>query len=300
MNFIKPNFTNELKKFLNSNLNFNILFNSNPSGLIVPLTNNLCILDSSFNPPHKGHFSLVKQCILHNFNSDHNQLNITTINNKSVLLLLSVNNVDKKAQPAKFEDRLEMMYILASKISDELGISVSIGITKFAMFTDKSKEINSYINNLKIEENGNVTYSNNIKLIFLMGYDTLIRVLNPKYYLPHSLKDSLSEFMENCDLFTLTRSSASDAESSSTENNQEINSQFQYLQDIKENKIEGIPKEWGPKIHLVNGDSSSISISSSEIRKNVSLNKNESTKFLETSTFKEISDYIRTKNLYKL
>ncbi|OUM51606.1 hypothetical protein BVG19_g716 [[Candida] boidinii] len=300
MNFKKPNFTNELKKFLNSNLSFKILFNSNPSGLILPLTNNLCILDSSFNPPHKGHFSLVKQCILHNFNRDHNQQNISTINNKSVLLLLSVNNADKKSQPARFEDRLEMMYILAYKISNELGVSVSIGITTFAMFTDKSKEINSYINNLKINENGNVTYSNNIKLIFLMGYDTLIRVLNPKYYLPNSLKDSLSDFMENCDLFTLTRSSSSEFESPSHENNQEINSQFQYLQDIKENKIEGIPKEWGPKIHLVNGDLNSISISSSEIRKKASVNNNESAKFLEDVTFKEISDYIRTNNLYKL
>ncbi|KAL6022136.1 hypothetical protein ACNR90_002804 [Candidozyma auris] len=85
---------------------------------------------------------------------------------------------------------------MADYLHENLDVDVSIGLTSHAKFVDKSVSLLNYIRDLSIEQ---------VKLTFLVGFDTLVRIFEPKYYLPDKLSDSLNEFMKTTDLFCLTR-----------------------------------------------------------------------------------------------
>lgn len=113
-----------------------------------------------------------------------------------VLLLLSVENADKKPKPASFPHRLLMMEALASHIHEYQSCSsipVDIGVTKRPYFHDKSAAISS-----------SGAYPSDTQQTFLAGYDTLIRILNPKYY-PGGMIQSLGPFFERARLRVVMR-----------------------------------------------------------------------------------------------
>ncbi|RCH96052.1 hypothetical protein CU098_011241, partial [Rhizopus stolonifer] len=135
----------------------------------------LLILDSSFNPPTRAHASLIE----------------TTVSQyppgffDAILLLLSTNNVDKSMTGASVNQRIEMMQLMASKDR-----TMTVGITCHGKFVDKQKAIHSRYPRLE--------------LYFILGYDTLVRLLDPKYYdLP--LKQALEPFLNNCRLVCADR-----------------------------------------------------------------------------------------------
>ena len=88
-----------------------------------------------------------------------------------LLLLLAVNNADKAPKPASFAQRLAMMEGFARALSDE--VEVDVAVTTMPFFNDKAQAIS---------ESG--FYGHLGEQVFLAGFDTLIRIFNPKYYDP--------------------------------------------------------------------------------------------------------------------
>ncbi|EGW32484.1 uncharacterized protein SPAPADRAFT_61552 [Spathaspora passalidarum NRRL Y-27907] len=263
--FIKP-----LQEFIASKSDFSVLYHTSPE-FITPATQRICVLDSSFNPPHLGHYALVEESLKNTFGSV-GQSN----DNKIVLLLLSIKNADKAApKPESLEHRLQMMYLMANDISKKWNISVSIGVTKHAKFVDKSVSCLNFIKP-----------SSTLKLTFLVGFDTLVRILNPKYYLPDKLSTSLEQFMKSTDLFCLTRV---DKDITNDEQNN-------YLEEIRGGRHEDIPSHWGENIFLVKNFGDDIAnISSSEIRLQISQGNDD----WKSKVVPEIRDFIVNNDLYK-
>lgn len=192
----------------------------------------LLVLDSSLNPPHLGHQNLVERAVKHYNNQP-----------LHVLLLLSVNNIDKAPKPAAFDKRMEMMCLMAETLQNK-NISTSVGITTYAKFVDKDKIIRQ-------------DFSSSGLISYLVGFDTIVRILDPKYYLPQSLPEALNDFMSSTNFFCLTRGSGA-----------ELSEQTKYCSNISQGLYEPtIPREWGAKIQLELNDGKYADISSSSIRK---------------------------------
>ncbi|KUJ12082.1 Nucleotidylyl transferase [Mollisia scopiformis] len=174
-----PALTTTLHHFASSTSTFQLLktISATPP---PPPPKTLYILDSSFNPPTLAHLHLLTSALLPSPQP------VTPP--KRVLLLLSTQNADKAPKPASFEHRLVMMELFARDLlftlpkpqtstSNEQQIAIDIGITKLPYFHSKSASI---------EESG--VYPPETTQIHLLGYDTLIRLLDTKYYPPeHSL-----------------------------------------------------------------------------------------------------------------
>ncbi|KAG9243348.1 hypothetical protein BJ878DRAFT_121302 [Calycina marina] len=169
-------YSGALTSFSSSPSKFHILHSLPTSTPPPPKT--LYILDSSFNPPTLAHARIATSALLHDTHSSPSP--------KRLLLLLAIQNADKAPKPASFEQRLAMMQAFASdllaSISKEIqnseDISIDIAVTKLPYFVDKSATI---------EESG--AYSKDRKQVHMIGFDTLIRILDPKYYGPmHSLE----------------------------------------------------------------------------------------------------------------
>lgn len=228
----------------------------------------LLVLDSSFNPPHWGHFTLVKKAVEYysdrliqdsenkggeNENKTRSQIN--------VLLLLSVRNTDKVNNPATFDKRCEMISFLKFELENEIKpqINCSIGLTIFGKFIDKNKIIKD-------------KYCPKGLIVYLVGFDTIVRVFDPKYYLPDPLSLALGEFMSTSEFFCLTRKTAcKNAKNGSYHYDEKEKLYFQqqnYSRDIINGKyLPIIPTEWGGKIKVVTNDNKFSAISSSAIRK---------------------------------
>lgn len=212
------------------------------------MTPQVLVLDSSFNPPHFGHYALIQQAM-------------ATNSRYHVVLLLSVNNADKAPAPASFDRRLDMMYEFGeSLLKDDYSICVS----KSPRFVDKSLELNELFE-------GHKTY--------LLGFDTLIRVLNPIYYRPTPINLALETFMMSNTFICLTR-------------DKEFQDQLKYLDDLRSGKL-GLPTHWHSSIKLFINEKSTNSISSSDIRSRV-----KNSQSIEGLTTEEISDYIKSGKLY--
>ncbi|CAB4253341.1 similar to Saccharomyces cerevisiae YCL047C POF1 Protein involved in the filamentation pathway [Maudiozyma barnettii] len=204
----------------------------------------LLILDSSFNPPHWGHYTLIERAI----ESYGQEPNVEV----HVLLLLSVNNADKGEKPAAFDKRIDMMYLLSKTLKDEFqNLIPTVALCKSARFVDKSSDVRK-----NLFEIG--------KIVYLLGFDTITRVLDPKYYLPKTLKEAMGEFMLHTEFFCLTRGEEGKNDS------QDIVNQGKYVEDISNGACEPtIPKEWGSKIKIEVNQNEYCSISSSSIRKDL-------------------------------
>ncbi|OVF04499.1 putative nicotinamide-nucleotide adenylyltransferase [Clavispora lusitaniae] len=271
-------FTKPLQEFLASKADFRILYSTSPSSPLASAdTSRIVILDSSFNPPHLAHSTLAKDALEFEYNGT-----TTPKSKSSLLLLLSVKNADKiTIQPAPLDYRLEMMYLMAQYLESNLDIHVSIGITNHARFVDKSVAIINYLKSYLADDYGS------IKLTFAVGFDTLERILDPKYYLPDKLSDSLKEFMRTTDLFCLTRS----------ENVETYNMQLDYLQRLRHGKIPQIPEALARNVHVqsVSDSRDNIgAISSTSVR-----NAFASGESANVPVIPEIKAFIEKHSLYK-
>lgn len=156
------------KQFLESSLNFAVLSSvPAPSAASAASPAVLYVLDSSFNPPTLAHMRIALSAL-------QEKLEVPS----RLLLLLATQNADKPAKPASFEDRLVMMELLArdlltqqqqQKESVQLP-QIDIGVTRKPYFVDKAAEISSA-----------GTYPSSLEQVHITGYDTLIRIFNPKY-----------------------------------------------------------------------------------------------------------------------
>ncbi len=123
----------------------------------------LGVLDASFNPPTRAHCRLVELASAQ-FSLDHR------------LLLLAKSNVDKTVFGAPLSHRLHMMEILAQDLEH-----TSVGVTAHGRFVDKARALGQ-------------TFGPRTCLYFIVGFDTLRRLFDPKYYkdMPASLSELFS------------------------------------------------------------------------------------------------------------
>ncbi|KAI3541949.1 cytidylyltransferase [Colletotrichum filicis] len=167
-----------------------------------PVESSLVVLDSSFNPPTLAHLRMAASAV-----RDLQKGRGTTATARGggagdsssgaagemgrrravrLLLLLAVNNADKKPKPAAFEVRLGMMYAFARDLRDEVrrrgvdgaeeDVEVDLGLTTMPYFHDKSQAISDTRFYARGDGGGEP------EQVYLAGYDTLIRIFNPKYY----------------------------------------------------------------------------------------------------------------------
>ncbi|KAI8098969.1 uncharacterized protein BX664DRAFT_320071 [Halteromyces radiatus] len=161
--------------------------NNHPSPL------RLLILDSSFNPPTRAHHALLS-----------NTLNRQRKDFDAALLLLSSRNADKQLNGASVMQRMQMMEIIARQ--DEFKhFPVYVGLTSEAKFVDKAMEVQHWY-----QQQHTTTRNVDMELHFILGFDTVTRLFDPKYYHPLSVQHALDPFFKNCFLICADRSGNND------------------------------------------------------------------------------------------
>lgn len=260
-----------LNRFIHSNDSMIVVHGSNNESSKFDEHTPIYILDSSFNPPHLGHIQLIQSAT-----GQQNHISSDIHNNGHLILLLSINNADKAPAPASFNQRLDMMNELGQYLLQQSNIPLqgyTILLSKSSRFIDKSHEINQI-------------YPKGVKH-YLLGFDTLIRVFNQKYYsIP--IAEALDEFVSTNRFICLTR-------------DQQIDSQLNYLEQLKNGDL-GLPIHWGDNIKMIVNDLDTCSISSSSIRdlykkRGKSDGSDESDIAIER-TIPGIRSYILVNNLY--
>lgn len=240
----------------------------------------LIILDSSFNPPTIAHMAMAASA-LHNLRTQHDiagalkggdaaKPSSPSTDGVRLLLLLAVNNADKAPKPASFEQRLLMMHDFAGDIrqawrkaqteEEEEELPVDIGLTTHPYFHDKSAAIAA-----------SPEYSfapSSSQQVFLAGYDTLIRIFNPKYYTAEPPPDTtpmqaaLDPFLARARLRITMRT---DAEWGGRAEQEEFADK---LANGDELERVGGRREWATRVELVEGleGSDGLVLSSTEAR----------------------------------
>lgn len=174
-----------------------LVYTSHPSWPLPssasPSTLRISILDSSFNPAHCAHLSLAS----HPPHSDPQAAY------DAHLLLLGTKNADKESKPGEETVRLEMMRVLAeemegSVVGDDAGRgvgNVAVGLlSDCPTFVGKSRVLQREL----VERMRGSTAGTQpaVRLTFSMGWDTITRFFDDKYYQPPnpSIRDALASF----------------------------------------------------------------------------------------------------------
>lgn len=243
-----PHFQQALKSFAPSSSSFKVL-HTIPSSATLPFPpKTLHVLDSSFNPPTLAHLRIAISALHSNATPP-----------QRLLLLLATQNADKAPKPAPFEQRLVMMALFAQDIVDEYyasnrpstaeyALGVDVGITKKPYFHDKA---------IAIEESG---YYSDEKTreqpqqVHLLGFDSLIRLLDTKYYPPEHTLDPVNALFERHRVRVTRRTEDDDKWGS-------IVQQDQYWEALAkgDREREGGRKEWAERIEMAEGEGEAVS-----------------------------------------
>lgn len=237
----------------------------------------LFVLDSSFNPPTAAHLKIATSAL-----EDSRQPS-------RLLLLLATQNADKPSKPASFEDRLVMMTMFAQDLRSHLQSQltsaspgelpeIDIGVTKKPYFVDKAAAI---------EESG--LYAQGTEQVHLTGYDTLIRIFNPKYYPPTHTLQPLEPFLSRHRLRVTMRPDDEWGNREEQEN---------YLQQLAQGGREqdGAKREWADRIQLVQGNKAGeLPISSTRARQ-AAQSKDQ---LLTSLVTESVASYVDSQNLYQ-
>ncbi|KAH9481296.1 Nicotinamide mononucleotide adenylyltransferase [Psilocybe cubensis] len=153
----------------------------------------ISILDSSFNPPTLAHLALANSRRSQGTNT--NNGNGETPSYDAKLLLLSVKNADKTLKPgdATYEQRLEMMTLLASSVTRDAeqpstrptplqDANVAIAIIDEPTFVGKSDALLAFLQHRFASIPPPTPTPEGIELTFLVGHDTLERLFSRRYY----------------------------------------------------------------------------------------------------------------------
>lgn len=161
----------------------------------------LIILDSSFNPPSLAHMQMATsalQDIRRQGQGNGKGKGAGLEDDCRLLLLLAVNNADKAPKPAAFEHRLLMMHKFAGDVQkawrgttrateqeDDSDLPVDIGLTAHPFFHEKSAAIAASPEySFSSPANPASSSEPHTEQVVLAGFDTLIRIFDPKYYQP--------------------------------------------------------------------------------------------------------------------
>lgn len=161
------------------------------------------VLDSSFNPPTLAHLSLALIPPIQV--SDNSNPSSDTSSTVGYILLLSVRNVDKqlKKGDATHAQRLQMMILLAQEIESRLNspssshsCSVAVAAIDEPTFAGKSRKL---LQQLRDSQSPSDYHPSDPRLTFILGYDTIIRFFNLKYYGSHDNMVSIIQSFFNVD-----------------------------------------------------------------------------------------------------
>ncbi|KAE9576451.1 Nicotinamide mononucleotide adenylyltransferase [Colletotrichum fructicola] len=204
----------------------------------------LVVLDSSFNPPTLAHLRMATSALKTSGGAGAGT---------RLLLLLAVNNADKAPKPVAFAVRLGLMCAFAEDLlalqGAREGMEVDVGVTTMPFFHDKARAVE-----------GGGSYGEGVEQVYLAGYDTLIRIFNPKYY-PEAeggMEAALGPFLERGRL----RISLRVGDEWGGEGEQRA-----YLEGLREGGLEevGGKREWAERVELVTGTKGEV-VSSSRVR----------------------------------
>ena len=282
-----PNLRAALHRFTSSASPFRVLTTIASSSAFYAPVQTLYVLDSSFNPPTLAHFRIAISALLHDKHADSSPT-------KRLLLLLATQNADKAPKPASFEDRLAMMTIFADALVqtmrshkkgehlDESGaVVVDVGVIKSPLYLDKAAVLDHS------GQYGDV--DSGPEQVHLTGFDSLIRLLDPKYYPPnHTLHPLQSLFSKHRVRVTRRTNDKWGGQ----------NEQDAYVEALAsgERESEGAKREWSSQIELVDGRQEGEEIvSSTKVRE---ASKNHDKQTLENLVPKGIVDFILEQRLY--
>ncbi|KAJ9160743.1 Nicotinamide mononucleotide adenylyltransferase [Coniochaeta hoffmannii] len=151
----------------------------------------LVVLDSSFNPPSAAHLRMAREAVLAEVEREGSG-GKKGGGGVRLLLLLAVKNADKAAKPAGFEQRLAMMWAFARDVRRTLeegeegdartGVAIDVALTTHPFFHAKSAAIAKDGFYKGTEVGGQRGGGEETEQVILAGYDTLIRIFDPKYY----------------------------------------------------------------------------------------------------------------------
>ncbi|RTE72481.1 hypothetical protein BHE90_013106 [Fusarium euwallaceae] len=222
----------------------------------------LIILDSSFNPPTLAHAGMARSALQAHGSS-------------RLMLLLSVNNADKAPKPASFPVRLGMMEALGRELVGEVeGLEVDVAVTTMPFFHDKAKAI------VQSGFYGDATQT------FLAGFDTLVRIFNPKYYGEGGMRLALGPFFDAAKVRVTTRPD---------ETWGGVEEQRAWLTGAKLGEVGG-DDAWVGRVEIVEGDEGGEGVSSSRVREVV---KSGDVEELDGLVSEEIKGWIEREGLYR-
>lgn len=237
----------------------------------VTATKTVYVLDGSFNPPTKAHHRIATSALLEDHGSSP----------KRLLLLLATQNADKARMPASLEDRLVMMTLFAHELLFDVQQAahplIDVGLVKQPYFHDKAAAV---------DESG--VYPGSPRQVHLIGFDTLIRIFNTKYYPPDHHLRVLEPFLSRHRLRATYRT---DDEWGSRQE------QDQYIQDIADGRRtdEGAQRQWAQQLTLVEGRQDGEDIVSSTLARKAA--KSDPT-LLDKYVMPSIRDWIISEKLY--
>ena len=132
----------------------------------------LGIFPASFNPPTKAHVALIREATKR-FKLD------------EILVLLDLQAMDKRIVGAPLEERVKMLKLLFERYS-----RVSIGLSNRGLFLEKIKPLKRL-------------FPSPAKFVFIVGFDTILRVFDQKYY--RNRKRSLDLLFKACEFLVANR-----------------------------------------------------------------------------------------------
>lgn len=187
----------------------------------------ISVLDSSFNPPTLAHLALASLPIPSHscaVSSDQPPESVhSTDAFDARLLLLSVRNADKSLKPtdATYAQRLEMMIHLSRDVARPNGrpqvesgdSNVAVAIIDEPTFVSKSRVLTAFLQDrlrsTSLSDHAGtslVDTPEDAELTFIVGMDTLERILAPRYYSsPTDMRASLREFLSTAQLICSRR-----------------------------------------------------------------------------------------------
>lgn len=210
----------------------------------------LCIVDSSFNPPNFAHIKLA-------------QLGLEQVPNSTVVFLLATGNADKPAaSTTQLTHRAELMRRAALYV-DPTGSRVRVGLTTAPFFIDKALAFHN-------EFNAN-------RLLFIVGYDTLVRFVDQKYY-KEPVSQVLDRFFDISEMMVLTRYDES------------IKDKIKIHPKAQTETAEKLVGKHQSKVHFVLSQDDTAEVSSSRARTSL--------QDLEACCPPSVVEYVQENNLY--
>lgn len=241
-----------------------VLANDGGRRLALSGAKSLLVLDASFNPPHLAHKSLIRHGLAHLGERP-----------SAVLLMYAVRNADKAVKHARENGvRVALMRAFQESVRRELHDETYICLTQEPYFKDKF---------LALAEQAPAAAQ-----IYLVGYDTFVRILDKKYYGGNLANSGLGDFFSRGRLLCALRDGQGWGDYAR---------QKEHVDRIRSGREPDVPAAWADSIDVVTlADDEGMGVSSTAVRQAVA-SGDEAT--LSRLLSPEVLDVIKQHNLYQ-